>query len=662
MDALYRKNLIVTIFFTFVGLIYLHNITHDIYSGDIGDLVTAAYVFGVPHPPGYPLFTFLGFIASHLPLSWPPVAKVALVSAISSFIGLIFFYKISFKITKNLFIGLLSCSILAFSYLFWFHGEVPEVFGLNNFFTIVILYLSLMFYFDKKMKYLFLTFFFCGLALTHHQTIIFLFPAVLILVTKHLNLILSKKTNILYILIAGLAGFLPYIYPLIAASTHPVVNWDNPHTLVNLFHLIFRKDYSYISNTSSIGQTGSILLNNYFKTIISTFSYQVMFIIVMGAIYLGIKNRRILGALTISYIISGPLLVLYINALATSSAEWGVVERFYVMSSVILMFFVPFGFLFMKEFLEKFFVNKIFATVLIGYFIIVPVLSFVYNFPKTDLSTTHIGDTLAADILKPLTPHAVLHLYGDTTTFNVWYYHYVLKQRADVDLIHPPGPGGNTYFDQEINTYYRKNPNAPMQQLPSLTLEEIRKRRPVYASYQIQYVPKDSLLIPKGLVYELIYKKDLPDKSTYLAESRSFWKSIQPPTLDTLKPNEENLIAQEIPTLYSNGLLNTGNFLILQYKDINEAISYYKKATVVDSTNSGAWVSLGISQIQAYKKCSEGIENMKNGIALYPLIRKYYLQLYTGYKWCGQVKEMRTVEIYYKKTFRKELINDLKSI
>ena len=45
---------ILFLFFSSIALIYLHNLTRDIYSGDIGDLVTAASVFGVPHPPGYP--------------------------------------------------------------------------------------------------------------------------------------------------------------------------------------------------------------------------------------------------------------------------------------------------------------------------------------------------------------------------------------------------------------------------------------------------------------------------------------------------------------------------------------------------------------------------------------------------------------------------------
>ena len=34
---------------------------------DSGDLVAAAFTFGVPHPPGYPLFTLISSVFAHIP-------------------------------------------------------------------------------------------------------------------------------------------------------------------------------------------------------------------------------------------------------------------------------------------------------------------------------------------------------------------------------------------------------------------------------------------------------------------------------------------------------------------------------------------------------------------------------------------------------------------
>ena len=140
------KRLFLVSFFIFVSAAFINNLTRDVYSGDIGDLVTAAYVFGVAHPPGYPLLTFLGFVLSHLPLSIPPVSKVALLSVISSLSAFFFLYKFCFMQTKNFFISILSVSILAFSYMFWFFAEIPEVFALNNLFVIALFYFAIKFY------------------------------------------------------------------------------------------------------------------------------------------------------------------------------------------------------------------------------------------------------------------------------------------------------------------------------------------------------------------------------------------------------------------------------------------------------------------------------------------------------------------------------------
>ena len=127
-------------------IVYLLQLTRDIYSGDIGDMVSAACVGGVPHPPGYPLFTLIGWFLCSLPLPLPPVTKVAILSAASSATAVFFLYKFSLKITKSRYLSVFSASILAFSHLFWFHAEVPEVFGFHNFFIAALLYFGYDYY------------------------------------------------------------------------------------------------------------------------------------------------------------------------------------------------------------------------------------------------------------------------------------------------------------------------------------------------------------------------------------------------------------------------------------------------------------------------------------------------------------------------------------
>ena len=291
------KKVIVFIFFLTIGLVYLHNLTRDIYSGDVGDLVTAAVVHGVPHPTGYPLFTLLGFILSKIPLLIPPVTKVGLISVFASLVGLFILYKYSFKITKSIFLSLLTVSILAFSYLFWLHSELPEVFALNNFFVILILYFAIRFHENGKLKDLYILTFLVFLSLTHHHTILLLFPSVGFIVLTKLPLLFKNKTTIPKLLIITIVGLLPYIYVPIAAFTNPVINWDNVVNLNNFISLILRQDYGGFAPSVMNGVpfiVKSIVARDFLKTIVSLYSYQIVFVAVLGALSLFKKDKFLL--------------------------------------------------------------------------------------------------------------------------------------------------------------------------------------------------------------------------------------------------------------------------------------------------------------------------------------------------------------------------------
>src|SRR5882757_2915066 len=54
--------------FTFLvsGLAFLYFMSPEVTLEDSGELVTGAFNFGVPHPPGYPLWALLGWLWRHL--------------------------------------------------------------------------------------------------------------------------------------------------------------------------------------------------------------------------------------------------------------------------------------------------------------------------------------------------------------------------------------------------------------------------------------------------------------------------------------------------------------------------------------------------------------------------------------------------------------------
>ena len=79
LKRIFKKEIILTLI---VWVIYLLLQSKSIFGGDAGDLAAAAYVWGIPHSPGYPLYTLLGALVAHL----VPVGTVAWrIGLLSSF-------------------------------------------------------------------------------------------------------------------------------------------------------------------------------------------------------------------------------------------------------------------------------------------------------------------------------------------------------------------------------------------------------------------------------------------------------------------------------------------------------------------------------------------------------------------------------------------------
>ena len=76
-----RKNSAILISL-FVFAVYLTTLAKSTVSLDNGELAATSYLLGIPHPTGYPLFTIIGFLFSHIPLSMRVIHQLNLLSTI----------------------------------------------------------------------------------------------------------------------------------------------------------------------------------------------------------------------------------------------------------------------------------------------------------------------------------------------------------------------------------------------------------------------------------------------------------------------------------------------------------------------------------------------------------------------------------------------------
>lgn len=647
---------------TFV--IYFLQLTRDVFSGDVGDMVVAACIGGVPHPPGYPLFSLIGHTLCSLPLPLPPVTKVAMLSAAASSVAVYFFYRFAYRVTSSHYLSLLSSSVLAFSHLFWFHAEIPEVFGLHNMFVVLLLYLAYDYYLMPSHQKLYRLAAITGLALTHHQTTLFLGPALLISVLPHIKQVLRIKRSIVYAVgIATIAFVLPYIYVFIASATNPVINWGTVSDIPSLLHLIQRKAYGgfapSVDNGIPLGVKAAVV-NDYFKTLITNFSYQIVALAGVGTIYLGLRRKyALLGAFTAAWVFTGPIFAGYAATYYTTSTAFGIIERFYGGSFTAFAFLIPFGFIGLDTALSRFLKKPPLRLILISYFLIIPLSMIWFNYPKTDISKTQIGNNLAFDILDGLPKNAVLFASGDTSLFNLWYAQYVLNYRPDVDLINPPGVGGNIFLDETLNSFREKNPTIPLDKLVGPALDDLITRRPVFSTYDIPQRPQSTVLVPYGLIYQITSKDKIPSQEKYIQQTTELIRNYRRTRLETLTPAEHNLVTPEIPLIYSNALTRIGDFLETHYKDPVAAESFYRLALWRNPENSAAYAGLAIAQFKGSKDCSSALDNINRAVTIYPVWKTFHIQRYIIAKRCD-ISDAKTTQ--YKNEFSARFAQNIDEI
>lgn len=625
------KKLILFIILVFVVVVYLRNLSSDVFGGDVGDLVTAAYFGGVPHPSGYPLFTMLGYFFSHLPFNASVVWKVGLISVFSSIGSLFFFYKLSERLTKNFLISILSMLILTFSYLFWFYTEIPEVFALNNFFAILIFYLAICFYQTKKIKYFYVLAFVIGLSFTHHQTIILVIPSVVFLLYRQIKKIIFNKNIVIISVPFFIVGLLPYLYVPFIGAHNPIVSWDDASNLKNFLHLIFRKDYGTFSagDFPSLPATARfIILKDYFNVIMSSISAPVFLISLLGLYKAFRTDRKIFTLFLLAFLITGPVFNFYAGFPVLNVFMAGISERFYVLSSVILLFFVPYGFLLIRNILSLFFVKKIYANSVFIAFFIIPAMLFRNNFLHTDLSKTHIGENFARDILTSLPRNSLLFLQSDTIILNTFYVNQVLGFRPDVYVANPGHPGDVELLKIEKDGTLEN------------TLVKLKEKRPIFTNRPIELKSKNLIWVPKGLLHELSLLKDLKSKGKYLEEVNKIWDQMYLPLRFKLSLAERNPVTSSVLVYYSNALVETGSFITLQYNNsLADAAKYYREAVDVDNENARAYGYLAVSEYNLNKNCKSAEENLKKAIFYDPNSKVNFGFLYMTYKRCNKNKK-----------------------
>src|SRR5438093_462302 len=182
---------ILTFLVVFAG--YLWTLAPDLTLEDCGELATGSYYAGVPHPPGYPVWTVYSWIFTWL----VPIGNIAYRVAISSaFAGALACGLVAMMVSRGssmimegiaelrsiekrfenalcLVCGFVAGVVIGFNGFMWSQAVIVEVYTLSALSMVGVLACMLRWiYAPHQRRYLYLAFFLFGICVNNHQSLI----------------------------------------------------------------------------------------------------------------------------------------------------------------------------------------------------------------------------------------------------------------------------------------------------------------------------------------------------------------------------------------------------------------------------------------------------------------------------------------------------------
>ncbi len=230
----------------------------SVLTADAGEFQFVPYIAGITHPTGYPLYTMLGWLWTHVFTPGDVAYRMNLFSALWGAVTIGLMYQVAFWGLKlgapvrirrlHRILSALVASLFMASGTFWSQAVIAEVYTLNTAFVAGILYVALRLWDAASpgaesrpdvTRWLMALSFICGLSLAHHRTTILLLPWLGLFVwfvTRKASRPQGRKwplvlaglllPQLLYLYIPWRAPHVPYV-ELSLDSTRTLVLYEN---------------------------------------------------------------------------------------------------------------------------------------------------------------------------------------------------------------------------------------------------------------------------------------------------------------------------------------------------------------------------------------------------------------------------------------------------
>lgn len=606
-------NIILGVFvFIFSFLVYLTTLAPTVTAEDSGELITASYFLGIPHPPGYPTWCLLSHPFVYLPfgsIAW----RVNLSSAFFASCTVLFIFLFVLRITKNRISAFSSSLIFAFSLEFWEQSVITEVYSLNSLFIILCLYFLCIWKDTKKPGYLLWLSLIYGISLGNHYTMFVVGPFLIAFIFfTNPNNYQYIKIYFLCIIIVLFSWCIVCSYLYIRSLANPPIDWGNPENFTNLFNLITRKQYSFMLTQYPRN------FHRFLKQCLIFFSmglYQfgpplLFFLSILSFFFTFLKFRSWSLLLFFLGFFTGVFAILVQNF--NFDIEWLEVMSVFgipvylccCLSLGIMLAWVLDGLILSSKNKFYFYFSSLFILLL-------PLVPLYKNYEANDYSHFWFAHEFGENILNSLSPNAIYIPYTDHASFPLFYLQKVEGIRKDITIARVYGYLSPELFEKMDRKQWAKYAPFPKGRYENELIGWLinNTNRPIYSEKKIKVVTEQKgLWVPAGIIYRYQREKEI------VPQTESYWEKYnwvfikennikgQPASLIWLQiqwakardcfRNNDNITAIE---LIYNGLkyygkddviLNNAGVLCAEYKAYSYAKKFFEEALLINPYNT----------------------------------------------------------------------------
>lgn len=535
--------------FTFL-LAYLRTMAPTVTFQDSGDFISSAYVLGIPHPPGYPLYMLLGKLFTFFP-GGNIAQRVTLISVLFAALSGLIIYLLMSELTGRTVPSLATALIFAFSRTFWSQSVIVETYSLNIFFTSLLILLLLKW--EKaeppgKPTYLLLFFFVYGLSLTNHLSVVLLIIPFLLFFLDSNPFPMHRRTYV-FICLCILIPMTLYLYLPLRASAHPLKDWGDPHTLVRFLKHVTVSQYQSFLQVFPAALYPLRLLR-FFSALKEEFSVWLVWLAIPGLIAIYRKSQKHFLFFLLIFLTN--LLFFTRNQVSDQVIR----EHNYIPTYFVVAIWIGWGINALWSLATSYGLNRTvpFKSAVSCLLLGVALIPFISNYSFADKSTYYYAYDYGSSLLNLLKPKAILIATDDNNGMPLEYLQYVEKKRLDVTVVIEPLLRLGWYREElrrrglEIG-----NQQTDEDHFAAEIVSRYIERRPIYLTKLNDYLAPVYRLDYEGLAFRV-------QKPSATINARISLKPFQPSSR-----NRKNMYKDaDMQWAFAQPYLNLGRWLAYQ--------------------------------------------------------------------------------------------------